>query len=123
MAEYGLAARNGIELAEIQHPDLFTQTEFIYEDSQWDAKTSVSAFSNLSRIKKVSFVFNWGNPTTEAVAPLAEREKVPLIGMTLDSKVAIGKNCVIRSINPAAEFSKKLAEHLKAKGYNIAIIC
>jgi ABC-type branched-subunit amino acid transport system substrate-binding protein len=117
LAEYGLAAKNGIELAEIQHPGLFTHIDFTYEDSQWDAKTAVSAFVNLSRIKKVSLIFNWGNPTTEAVAPLAEREAVPLIGMTLDSKVALGKKYLIRSINPAAEFSKKLAGYLKLKGY------
>lgn len=117
LAEYGLAARNGIELAESQHSELFTNIEFVYEDSQWDAKTSVSAFNNLSRIKKVSLIFNWGNPTTEAVAPLAERQTVPLIGVTLDSKVALGKKYLIRSINPEAEFSKKLAEYLRAKGY------
>jgi len=117
LAEYGVAAKNGIELAKIQQHELFTNTEFLYEDSQWDAKAALSAFNNLSRIKGVSLIFNWGNPTTEALAPIAERQTIPLIGMTLDSQVARGKNYLIRSINPGAEFSKKLAVYLKAKGY------
>lgn len=117
LAEYGVAARNGIELAKEQHPKLFTNVKFVYEDSQWDAKTAVSAFNKLSYTDGVSLVFNWGNPTTEAVAPIAETRNIPLIGMTLDPAAARGKTRLIRCINPAADFSKRLAEHLKQKGY------
>ena len=117
LAEYGLAARNGIELARLDHPDLFSRVDFVFDDSQWDAKTAVTAFNTLTQVKKVSLVFNWGNPTTEAIAPIAERQGVPLIGMTLDPKPVLGKTFVIRSINPAAEFSGQLVGYLKQKGY------
>jgi len=117
LAEYGLAARNGIDLAKQRHPELFTNLEFAYEDSQWDPKSAVAAFNKLVQINKVSIVFNWGNPTSEAIAPLAESRKVPLIVMSLDPVSAKGRTHVIRFINPASDFSKRLAQYLKAKGY------
>lgn len=123
LAEYGVAAKNGIELAKEQQPALFTNVEFVYEDSQWDAKAAVSAFNKLVYTGNVSLVFNWGNPTTEALAPIAETRNVPLIGMTLDPSAARGKTRLIRSINPASDFSKRLAEYLKLKGYkNLGVV-
>jgi branched-chain amino acid transport system substrate-binding protein len=117
LAEYGQAARNGIELARSQNPEMFSGIEFSYEDSQWDAKAAVSAFYRLRDASRVSLVFNWGNPTTEAVAPLAERYQMPLIGMTLDPIVSRGKSYVIRSTNSASDFSGLLAHHLERRGY------
>lgn len=123
LAEYGLAAQNGIELAKKQKPDLFTNIDFIYQDSQWDAKTAVSAFNMLRDVEQVSLVFNWGNPTSEAIAPIAEHSSLPLIAMTLDPKTAEGKHFVIRSINPANDFAVKLADQLRTKKYkNIGFV-
>lgn len=117
LAEYGLAARNGIELARTEHSELFSNIDFIYEDSQWDAKTAVSAFNQLRDSQRVSLIYNWGNPTTEAVAPIAERSHVPLLGMTLDPRVARSAKYVIRSTNSAADFAAAMAEYLRKSGY------
>lgn len=117
IAEVGVAARNGIELAREQHPELFTNLEFVYEDSQWDPKSAVAVFNKLVQIDKVSLVFNWGNPTSEAVAPIAEARKIPLLALSLDPSCARGRNYVIRFTNPSADFSKRLAQYIKAKGY------
>lgn len=117
LAEYGVAARNGFELAKEHHPELFTNIAFDYEDSQWDAKTALSAFNRLRHEGDVSLVFNWGNPTTEAIAPVAETSHMPLIGMSLDPGSARGKKYLIRCINPASDFSKRLAEYLRQREY------
>ena len=117
IAEVGAASRNGIELAKEHHPQLFTNIDFVYEDSQWDPKSAVAAFNKLVKYDEVSLVFNWGNPTSEAVAPLAEARKVPLIALSLDPVSARGRSYVIRFQNRASDFSKRLAQHLKVKGY------
>ncbi|RIL08280.1 MAG: hypothetical protein DCC75_09330 [Proteobacteria bacterium] len=117
LAEYGLAAQNGIELARSQNSNIFSKIDFLYEDSQWDAKQSVSAFNKLRDIEKVQAVFNWGNPTTEAVAPIAEQSKLPLIGMTLDPSVAMGRQYVIRSTNSAGDFAAAIGHYLRSQGY------
>lgn len=123
LAEYGQAAKNGVELARTQHPENFQKVSFIYEDSQWDAKTAVSAFNKLRSIEKVSLIYNWGNPTTEAVAPLAERYHLPLIGMAANPQTSLGRHYVIRSTNAASDFASRLAEYLVQQGYkNIGVI-
>ncbi|MEZ4754069.1 MAG: ABC transporter substrate-binding protein [Bdellovibrionota bacterium] len=117
IAEYGIAARNGIEIAQTEHPELFKNIEFIFEDNQWNAKLAVTTFNKLRSNDKVSLIYNWGNPTTEAVAPLAERYKIPLLGMSADSSVAIGKEFVTLTTNPTMAFAEKLADYLKRKNY------
>lgn len=115
LAEYGLAARNGIILAQSDHPQRFANIKFRFEDSQWDPKQAISAFHSLRTSSNL--VFNWGNPTTEALAPLAEQLQFPLLGMSLDPAVAKGRRFVIRTTNPADDFSRLLAEHLSQKNY------
>ena len=118
LAEYGDAAKNGIELARKENPELFSNLTFVYEDSQWDPKLAVSAFQKLKATPGVFVIYNWGNPTTAAIAPLAEAYKMPLIGMAIDSKIVQGLNYVIRSTNPPDIFARKLSEYFKLQGYH-----
>jgi branched-chain amino acid transport system substrate-binding protein len=123
LQEYGLAAKNGIELARIQHPEDFKGIDFIYEDSQWDPKTAVTALSKLRESDKVDVVYNWGTPPSEAIAPIAERYHLPLIAMAVGSQVIRGNKYVIRSTNNISAFSHILAKYLHEQGYkNIGII-
>jgi branched-chain amino acid transport system substrate-binding protein len=115
LAEYGVATRNGIEIARTNHSELLSKISFEFEDSQWDAKQAVSAFQSLRT--KTDLIFNWGNPTTEAIAPIAEKLGVPLLGMTLDPASSQGRAFVIRTTNPAEGFSEPLANYLKKSGY------
>ena len=123
LAEYGIAAKNGFELA-IRDKNTNTKNiDFFFEDSRWEAKRAVSAFNNLRTQKKVSLIFNWGNPTSEAIAPLAERYRLPMLAMSLDPKVGIARNYVIRATNSSRHFSKKLADYLKQVGHKrLAVI-
>ncbi len=123
LAEYGIASKNGIEMAVQDHPETFSNIEFIYEDSQWDPRTALSSFIKLTQADKVNMTYNWGNPTTEALAPVAERSRIPLIALTLDEKVAINKEFVIRTINRSNDFSLKLAKYINTSSHkNIGII-
>lgn len=119
LAEYGAAVRNGVILAIADNPETLNPKaiEIIYEDSQWDPKTAIAAFNALKDIKKVSLIYNWGNPTSEAVAPVAEQYKVPLLAMSSDYAITKNKKYIIRTVPPAAAIGKMLAEHLRKKGY------
>lgn len=123
LAEYGIASKNGIEMAIQDHPELFSNIEFIFEDSQWDPKTALSSFIKLTQADKVKIIYNWGNPTSEALAPLAKRSKVPLLSMSLDEKITLDNKYTIRTLNKADDFSRKLAEQINSSGNkNIGVI-
>ena len=56
-----------------KHPELFSKIKFYFEDSQWVAISAVSSFTKLTQADQVDIVYNWGNPTTEALAPIARK--------------------------------------------------
>jgi branched-chain amino acid transport system substrate-binding protein len=120
LAEYGTAVRNGIELARLENPDLFKSIPIVFEDSQWDPKLAVSAFRTLRSQHKVDLVFNWGNPTSEAVAPIAEQAQVPTLVMSSDPRVAADKRYVVRTVNSAAKIGQRLAQEVQRRGYRSA---
>jgi branched-chain amino acid transport system substrate-binding protein len=118
LAEYGTAVRNGIELARTERPEVFSRVEVIYEDSQWDPKTAIGAFRVLTTQKGADLVFNWGNPTSEAIAPLAERGGVATIVMSSDPSISKGKRFVTRSINASTELGQVIAREVQRRGFS-----
>lgn len=115
LAEYGIAAKNGIEMARSDAPKAFKGIKFVFEDSKYQAKEAVSAFNKLRRDKNLALIYVWGNPTSEAIAPLAEKFKVPTLAMVLNPKVSTDREYVIRSTNYDALFSKRLVEAMSAR--------
>ena len=67
-ADYGVAAKNGIELAREENPELFSNIRFLYEDSLYDGKTTITTFNKMKSIDKANLVFVWGHGPAEAVS-------------------------------------------------------
>lgn len=74
LAEYGQAFQNGVNLALSDSSEVAKNCTFISEDSKYDSKTAVAAFHKLTS-SNLSVVYNWGGPTSEALAPLADQKK------------------------------------------------
>jgi branched-chain amino acid transport system substrate-binding protein len=82
-ANYGRSLRNGIELAkeEINSQGGIggKRLEIVYEDSQGDAKTGVSAFTKLVDVDRVPLVIGSISSVILAVAPVADQRHVVLV--------------------------------------------
>lgn len=117
LAEYGQAFQNGVALARKDFSAIARNCDFIVEDSKYDSKTAVAAFQRLLSSGQVQAVYNWGGPTSDALAPLAERKEVALFVWSADPKVAEGRQHVIRFSNSGADYGKTLADYLIRKGY------
>ncbi len=123
IAEYGTAVKNGFELAKNENSSQFRDIELSFEDNQYDSKKAISAYNKLVTFNKVSLIYNWGEAPLNAVAPLAERNKIPLLSLSLDANPAKDKKYVIRTINSSYEYANCLLKHLeKRKIKNIGII-
>jgi len=116
VAEFGSAFRNGIELRARKSGGFSTYCDVKYEDSHYDPKTALAAFNKLHDIDHVNLVYNFGGPTTEAVAPVAEAKRLPLVTSEVDPAFSAGRGFVIRFNNPAAKFGKLMAEYLSSQG-------
>jgi branched-chain amino acid transport system substrate-binding protein len=117
LAEYGVAVKNGIELARKDRAADFQKIELIFEDSQWDPKQAVSVFKVLHDLKKVDLIYSWGNPTSAAIAPIAQRLKVATIAMSSDPKITRDGGYVIRSLRSGEELGQLVAKNFQSRGF------
>jgi branched-chain amino acid transport system substrate-binding protein len=87
-ASYGKSTQRGIELflESQQFKDLKLNAKVTYEDSQLSPKNAVSAWNKLVTTDKVSAVLGpFTSSEMLALAPLAEKQKIPLISHTATS--------------------------------------
>ena len=94
-ANYGKSLQQGIEMAKDQinaeggvngHP-----LEIVYEDSQSDAKTGVSAFNKLATVDRVPLVIGSISSVILAIAPIADQREVVLINSSaISPKICAG---------------------------------
>lgn len=115
-SDYGVAIKNGIELAREERPEIFHEISFIYEDSSFDPKLAVSSLMKLVDSDRVNLAVTWGVSFCKALAPVAELRKVPLVGICLDPTVAAQRKYVLRFKNTTDEIMKVQATYLKQQG-------
>jgi len=111
-AIYGDPLRKGLELAKeeinskggVQGQKLL----LIYEDSQADPKTAVSAFNKLVVVDKVSLIIgDMFSSTTLPIAQLAQKNKIVLLSPTVSSEEVPKIGEFIFSIYPSSSYDGK----------------
>lgn len=117
-ADYGESVKNSIELARSDKPELFGSIEFVYEDASYDAKQAVTAFQKLATQDKVDLVYVWGIAFCKAVAPLAERAKIPLIAQCIDPAIARNRSYVVRFMNYTDQYLLATTQYLASQKRN-----
>jgi branched-chain amino acid transport system substrate-binding protein len=123
VAEYGVAISNGIALARETKPEVFSSCEFTIEDSAYKTTQALSAFQKLQTIGKVHLVYAFGGPMGEALAPVAESRKAPLIIDHIDGNSVIGKKYSVRYANSKRELGRTLVTSLeKRKAKKVGIV-
>ncbi|HQH28570.1 MAG TPA: ABC transporter substrate-binding protein, partial [Oligoflexia bacterium] len=117
-AEYGAAISNGITLAQAELPAVHERIEFLFEDTPYASKAAVSSFQKLRTADRVDAVYVMGVSFCDAVAPLAESAKLPMIAQCVQRSVTAGRNFVLRFFSPADKYAQAVIYYLKAQGLN-----
>lgn len=117
LAEYGVAVKNAFELALEQDPPLRKSVQFLYEDSGYDNKNAVLAYQKLKSVDRTDMVYLWGYGPVEAVAPIAEQDRYPLIAVSAERNASMGKRYVIRFNFFAEQLGEILLAYLRSQGY------
>lgn len=111
IAEFGIAFKNGLQLATGEKSP--NNCRFIFEDSQYDSKMALGAFRKVTEIDKAKIVYNFGGPTTEALAPIAEAQKVILFNSETEPSLSIGRKYVVRFNSPSEDLASALIHFLQ----------
>lgn len=110
--EYGVAYRHGIELAGVG-----PKATFIYEDDGFLPAKSVSAFRKLLEVDKISSVLVGDTVTAQAVAPIAMKRKIPLLGWAAADGMFRGNPYGLRLWTSNRKDFSFTTEVLKRHGY------
>jgi branched-chain amino acid transport system substrate-binding protein len=117
-ASYGKSTQRGIDLF-LESPkfkDLKLNTKVVYEDSQLSAKNAVSAWNKLVTTDKVSAVLGpFTSSEMLALAPLAEKQKIPLISHTATSPEITKAGDYSFRIIPSDVFDGRAVAHMIKK--------
>lgn len=96
--------------------------ELVFEDDKFDSKTAISAFQYLVEQKEVKAIIVFGSNSALAIAPLAEKVKVPVIALGLSPKIYKDREWVIQhwvQVKPLAEKILEIAKQKNVKQLSI----
>lgn len=114
-AVYGNAIKNGLDFYVHEHGPGFVK--YIYEDDQFVTSKTVAAYHKLVEVDKVDVLISIASTQTAAIAPLAEKRGIPLIGWASDDRISKGRRWIVRSGMSGFAEGKKAAEEALKKGY------
>ncbi len=116
-ASIGTSARNGMELALRKlKPEVRERIEVHFADDALQAKVTVTEFNKLVEHEQVQVVFNISSGTGNAISPLAERSRIPLVACASDPKVVEGRKYVVNFFVSPEQQAKTLVPYLTGQG-------
>lgn len=121
----GETERNAAELAiaEINsQAGLKHKYELVIEDDSFDAAKAAGVMQKFLSVDKVDAVISTGSTAGNVVAPLAETNKLPHIGLASDPVVAKGDYNFINWTRPQEEVTAMISEMKKRNITKVAII-
>jgi len=111
LADYGSSIQRGFDLATSGAPQHFSNVHFVFEDSRYDGNTAVAALQKLRVSDDISLYYAWGVSPTEAIIPITEAGKLPLLVETTLKESTTKKTYVVR----AARTGERIAQALVAE--------
>jgi branched-chain amino acid transport system substrate-binding protein len=115
LTEYGVAVKNGIELARLEDPSAFKNIQVVYEDNEYSSSKGVTVLRRFAINRHANLVYQWGEDILQATAPIIEAEKIPTLAMSVDASSAIGKHFIIRTINHSGSYADAILAELRSK--------
>jgi len=123
-ASVGTSARNAAEMSYGSLPSATQKKiDMVFEDNQLSPANSVNIFQKLVSVDKVGAVVTITSGPSNAVAPLAEEKKMPLIAVAADRKIVEGRNYAVKHWVTPEEEMEVIIPEIKKRGYQkIAMI-
>jgi len=113
---YGEACKNGLMMG--LEEEKAASISVIFEDDHFLATKSVAAFNKLVNSDKVDLIISVGSGPGNALAPLAERRRIPFISWGSDPKIALNKSFSFRSWVKGQLEGARIADEASRVGIN-----
>ena len=121
--EYGQSVMNGFTLATEEDSELSKQIQLIYDDNKYIAKDAVTSYLRLAENSSISGIYIWGEVPTFAIQHLVDKQKVPVLSMSVDGSPFHGQQYLRRVIADASTFMAPICKALLKEGVDtIAVV-
>lgn len=120
-AYVGEAGKAAVKIFEEENAGDKYKYEFIWEDSQLNAARAATLARNLINVDQVDALMTIGSSNANAVAPIAEENKVLHFAVANTPEASIGAYNFTMATQPAKE-AEKLLNELKKRGYRKAAL-
>jgi branched-chain amino acid transport system substrate-binding protein len=115
-ASYGIASKNGIELA-LEELGASSGIQVLYEDDQFQPAKTVAAFRKFTEVDKVDALISVASGPSNAVAPLAQAKNILLFAWASDPRVSYARSSVVRTYPSGQAEGQRAAEEAQRLGY------
>ena len=123
LADYGSSIQREFELATSGAPERFSNVHFVFEDSRYDGNAAVTALQKLKAANNIGLYYAWGVSPTEAIIPISESAKLPLLVETTLKESTAKKTYVVRAARTGERIAKALsAELVKRKVHSVSFL-
>ena len=106
-SSFGESAKNGVLMA-IEELNISQKIKVVVEDDAYTPAKTVTAFNKLVDVDNVDLILTVASTPSNAVAPIAERRRIPLIAWASDPNVSRNRKYVVRSY-PSGETEGEIA--------------
>jgi ABC-type branched-subunit amino acid transport system substrate-binding protein len=118
LADYGSSIQRGFDLATSGAPQRFSNVHFVFEDSKYDGNAALTALQKLKTTDHINLYYAWGVSPTEAIIPITEAEKLPLLVETTLKESTTKKAYVVRAARTGERIAQALAAELTKRKLN-----
>ena len=118
----GEAVKNSIILADEKY-DTRQCVEFLFEDDQLLAKNTLSIVNRFVDIEHVDGLIIYGTPTSIAVGNFVEKNRLPMIALSILGKVVQDKKFIVKHWCTAERLNEAVNNEVRRRGYKrVAIV-
>ena len=118
----GEAVRNSIILADEKY-DQAQCVNFIFEDDQLLAKNTLSIVNRFIDLNHIDGLIVYGTPTSLAVGEIVEKNKLPMIALSILGRVVKDKQYIVKHWCAAERLNETVGREVHARGYkSVAIV-
>lgn len=118
VSSFGMACQNAMQLA-VKDLDssLASRLTVVYEDDAFHSSQTVASYQKLKNADKVNAIVTYSSSSSNAVAPLAESDKLIDIALASDPGIVNGrKHVFLLWVTPKTE-ADVVASEMKRRGY------
>ncbi|MCB0332066.1 MAG: ABC transporter substrate-binding protein [Bdellovibrionales bacterium] len=116
-AIYGVASKNGIEMA-LEDLGENSRIKVYYEDDQFQSAKTIAAYRKLRSLEKIQIFISIASTPSHALAPLVQKDKTVLFAWASDAKVSQTRDYVIRTYPSGHQEGVTAAQQALKKDYD-----